>query len=52
MVNKELLQMRVPLEMNCLGGVDRRAVLLKQINDAIRFEEAYLRIKWKGKQYD
>jgi hypothetical protein len=35
-----------------LGGEDRRANLLKQINDAIRFDEAYLKVKWKGKQYD
>jgi len=52
MVNKEILQMREPLEMTYLGDADRRAVLLKQINDAIRCEQAYLRIKWKGKQYD
>jgi len=38
--------------MNKLGGADRRAILLKQINDAISYEQAYLRIRWKGKQYD
>jgi len=51
-VNKEFLQMRETSEMTYLGGADRRAILLKQINDAIRYEQAYLRIKWKGKQYD
>jgi len=35
-----------------LGGADRRTILLKQINDAIMLEQAYLRIRWKGKQYD
>jgi len=44
--------MREPSEMTYLGSADRRAILLKQINDAIRYEQAYLRIKWKGKQYD
>jgi len=44
--------MRAPSEMTYLGGADRKAILLKQINDAIRYDQAYLRIKWKGNQYD
>ena len=35
-----------------VGAEDRRSILLKKINDAIQYEQAYLRIKWKGKQYD
>jgi len=38
--------------MAYLGSEDRRAILLKRINDAIKGEQAYLRIKWKRKQYD
>jgi hypothetical protein len=26
--------------------------LLKQIHDAIQYEQSYLRIRWKEKQYD
>jgi hypothetical protein len=44
--------MREPSEMMYLGNEDRRAILLKRINDAIKSEQAYLRIKWKRKQYD
>jgi len=51
-VNREILQMREPSELTYLGGEDHRAILRKQINDAIRYEQAYLRIRWKGKQYD
>lgn len=35
-----------------LGGVDKRTKLLKEINDAIKLEKVYLRVKWKDKQYD
>jgi len=31
--------------MAYLGSEDRRAILLKRINDAIKGEQAYLRIK-------
>jgi len=51
-VNTEILQMREPSEMTYLGNEDRRAILLKRINDAIKGDQAYLRIKWKKKQYD
>jgi len=51
-VNTEILKMREPSEMMYLGNEDRRAILLKRINDAIKSEQAYLRIKWKRKQYD
>jgi hypothetical protein len=51
-VNKEILQMREPSEMTHLGGANRKAVLLKQINELIKYEQAYVRIRWKGNQYD
>jgi hypothetical protein len=38
--------------MTYLGGGNRRAILLKRVNDAIKGEQAYLRVKWKRKQYD
>jgi len=51
-VNREVLKIRELSEMAYLGSEDRRAILLKRINDAIKGEQAYLRIKWKRKQYD
>jgi len=51
-VNREVLKMQEPSEMTCLGNENRRAILLKRINDAIKGQQAYLRIKWKRKQYD
>lgn len=51
-VNKKVLKMREPVEMTYLGGGDRRAILLKRINEAIKGDQAYLRVKWKRKQYD
>ena len=51
-VNREVLKIRELSEMTYLGSEDRRAILLKRINDAIKGEQAYLRIKWKRKQYD
>jgi len=38
--------------MTYLGNEDRRAILLKRVNEAIKGEQVYLRIKWKRKQYD
>jgi len=35
-----------------LGGADKRTILLKEIKDAIKYEQVYLRVKWKDKQYD
>jgi len=35
-----------------LNNEERWAIWLKEINDAIRFEHAYLRVKVKDKQYD
>jgi len=51
-VNREVLKMHEPSEITCLGNEDRRAILLKRINDAIKGQQAYLRIEWKRKQYD
>ena len=44
-VNREVLKIRELSEMAYLGSEDRRAILLKRINDAIKGEQAYLRIK-------
>lgn len=52
MVNSEVLKTRDLQEMMCLDDGDRRAVLLKRINDAIKGKQAYLRVKWKEKQCD
>jgi hypothetical protein len=35
-----------------LGGADKRTKLLKEINDAIKLEQVYLRVKWTDTQYD
>jgi len=35
-----------------LDKEERRAIWLKEINDAITYEQLYLRVKVKDKQYD